>query len=337
MNEAMIRDPFKDLPIERRTTARLALAAAFGAAPISAITPVMGGASGASTFRVEIGERCYLLRMEGTASPLRNPHQYRSMQIAAQARIAPRVHYVDESAGVAIMDFVEEQPLESFPGGSLALAHALGEMVRRVQATPLFPLFIEYPDMVGRLWTWVCQTGLFAPGVLEPCTEHFNRIREDYTWDSVGLVSGHNDPLPRNILFDGARLWMIDWESAYRNDPLVDVAIMLDNFAPAPALENAFLHAWLGHPPDDALYDRLHLVRALTRLYYAGVLLSASAASRRGTPDTNLTAPTRAEFEQAISTGYFKRGAPETKHVLGKMFLRSFLSGAIPPGFSAAV
>nr|WP_298682055.1 phosphotransferase [uncultured Dongia sp.] len=333
----MTRDHFEELPTEHRVTAGLALATAFGATPIEAITPVMGGASGAWTFRVDLSRRHYLLRIEGAASPLRNPHQYRSLQIAAQAGIAPRCHYVDESARIAILDFVEERPLDSFPGGPLALARALGEMVRRVQATPLFPEFIAYPDMVGRLWAWVCQTGLFAPGVLDPCTERFSRIREICTWESTDLVSSHNDPLPRNILFDGTRLWMIDWESAYRNDPLVDVAIMLDNFAPEPALESAFLHAWLGHSTSDGFYEKLNPVRSLTRLYYAGVLLSASAAAGRETTDTNLTAPTRAEFEQAVGAGHLKPGATETKHILGKMFLNSFLSGDMPPGFSAAV
>jgi len=52
------------------------------------MTPVTGGASGALTFRVERGGRRYLLRMEGQASPLRNPHQYLSMHIAAEAGIA---------------------------------------------------------------------------------------------------------------------------------------------------------------------------------------------------------------------------------------------------------
>jgi hypothetical protein len=35
-----------------------------------------GGASGALTFRVAVGDRRYLLRIEGPASPLRNPYQY---------------------------------------------------------------------------------------------------------------------------------------------------------------------------------------------------------------------------------------------------------------------
>jgi hypothetical protein len=163
----MSRDPIDGLSAEQRETAHAALVAAFGVSRIDAIAPVTGGASGASTFRLETGGRRYLLRIEGQPSPLRNPHQYTSMRIAAQAGIAPRLHYVDETTRVAVMDFIEQQPLESYPGGPRALAQALGDMLGRVQATPPFPRFVKYPDIVTRLWTHVCRTGLFAPGVLD--------------------------------------------------------------------------------------------------------------------------------------------------------------------------
>ena len=84
--------------------------------------------------------------------------------------------------------------------------------------------------------------------------------------------SSHNDPVPRNVLFDGERLWLIDWESAYRNDPLVDVAIALDSFTSSADLESVLLKAWLGRASGDGLYTRLAFVRALTRLYYARAL-----------------------------------------------------------------
>ena len=70
------------------------------------------------------------------------------------------------------------------------------------------------------------SSGLFAPGLLDRHQKGFERIREAYPWDAAALVSSHNDPNPANILFDGERLWLIDWETAYRNDPLVDVATL---------------------------------------------------------------------------------------------------------------
>ncbi len=242
----MVGSRFDGFAAAQHETVRSVLNAAFGSAQVSAIIRIEGGASGALPFRVEVGERRYLVRLEGAASPLRNSHQYTSMRIAADAGIAPRIYYVDETARVAVTDFIQEQPPSAFPGGSLALARALGEMLGRVQALPPFPRFAEYPDIVARLLAHVCRTGLFAPGVLDAHTERLARIREFCAGDPATAVSSHNDPVPRNILFDGERLWLIDWESAYLNDPLVDAAIMLDNFAAAPELEDALLQvlAW---------------------------------------------------------------------------------------------
>jgi Ser/Thr protein kinase RdoA (MazF antagonist) len=191
---------------------------------------------------------------------------------------------------------------------------------------------VHYPDIVNRLWKHVCKTGLFVDGLLDDASRRLAQIRETYVPRAEQYVSSHNDVLPRNVLFDGKRLWLIDWESAYRNDPLVDVAIALDNFAPSPELEEVLLLAWLGHEPDDSLRDRLARVRALTRLYYAGVLFSASALAPRARPDSSLSAPTSVEFERAIRAGRLLAGTRETGHVLGKMYLASFLSGSAPPG-----
>jgi hypothetical protein len=167
---------------------------------------------------------------------------------------------------------------------------------------------------------------------LDAASEKLVQIRETYVLQRDQYVSSHNDVTPRNVLFDGVRLWLIDWESGYRNDPLVDLATALDNFAPSPELEEELLLASLGHRPDSLLGERLVQMRALTRLFYTGVLFSASASGLQTKPDCTVAAPTSAEFEQAIRTGELVPETPETSHVLGKMFLASFLSGATPPG-----
>ncbi len=332
----MAFDSLAALPSQQRDAVCSALKAAFGSARADLIVPVKGGMSGALLFRFEIGRRRCLVRVEGPASPLRNPHLYESMRIAADAGIAPRVYHIDTAARVVVTDFVEERPLNTFPGGLPALAGAVGALVADVQATLPFSSFIEYPEMVGRLWRWVCQTGLFAPGVLDPCTEHFDRICTGYVWDTADSVSSHNDPVPGNILFDGSRLWLIDWESAYRNDPLVDVAITLDSFARSPELERVLVRACIRREPDASVLDRLTNVRALTRLYYAGVFLSASAAFSGPLAEPVLSAPDPAAFRRALCDGQVAVGSPEALHALGKIYLACFMTGNVPPGLDVA-
>jgi hypothetical protein len=333
----MSHDCFDTLPAAHRETARSALSAVFCSVPIGAITPISGGATSASVSRVEAGGRRYLLRMEGEPSPLRNPHQYVSMRIATEAGIAPAIRYLDEAARIVVIDFIERQPLKTYPGGPRALAQALGELFSRMQATAVFPYYVNYADIVARLFGHVRRTGLFAAGVLDPHVERLEQIRKAYDAGLTRLVSSHNDPVPGNILFDGERLWLIDWESACRNDPLVDAAIVLDQFGRSRELEDVLLKAWFGRANDEGLRARLAPVRALTHLFYAGVMLSASAASSWVTDDTDLSAPTPQQFRLAINEGRLARDTPEARHIQGKMFLASFLSGVASPELVAPV
>ena len=297
----MSKDPFDAIAAANREAARSALASTLGAASIAALTPVSGGASGASVYRVESGDRRYLMRIEGPEDPLlpRNPHRHACTRLAADAGVAPAVHHLD--GGVMVTDFIEHRPLESFPGGALGLAVAFGELLNRLQALPGFPQLVYYPDLLTRMLGQLSRSGLFAPSLLDRHVERLAGIRAVLDRQPANLVSSHNDPHPGNILFDGARLWLIDWEAAYRNHPLVDVAIALDNLAGSPELEETVIEAWLGRPADDEVRSQLALVRPLPRLYYACFLLNGAAAQ---TPQA----------------------------ALGELYLDGFLTGAaVPP------
>ncbi len=288
---------------------------------VRSVEQVFGGASGALTYRLGSNGSSYLMRMETKRNPMRNPHQYKCMKIAAEAGVAPALRYESDTAGVAIMDFVEKRPLTEYPGGAVGLAEGLGRLRAKLQDTELFPVLGDYRVFIERVMERAKKS--FAPGLLDRHLEGFARIKEAYPWDAGTHVSSHNDPNPQNVLFDGERLWLIDWETAYRNDPLTDVAILAENHAATPELEAALVRAWLGREPDRDLLARLELMRQMTRLYYAGLLLMISGAS--GVSD--LDAPTPDEFRLMVAHGEAKAGDRNTMLVLGKMCLAGFASG----------
>ncbi len=83
------------------------------------------------------------------------------------------------------------------------------------------------------------------------------------------LVFGHNDLLPANILDDGERLWLIDYEYAGWASPLFDLAGAASNAGMDEAERETFLAAYLGHAPD------LDLRRALDAMACASLLREA--------------------------------------------------------------
>jgi len=106
----------ESIPEQLREVARESLTSTFGLTPINSIEALGGGASGALAYRIETGDRFYVLRMETRRSPLRNPNQYVCMRIAADAGVAPPLRYADDDTGVAILDFVHSRPLSEYSG-----------------------------------------------------------------------------------------------------------------------------------------------------------------------------------------------------------------------------
>jgi hypothetical protein len=331
-------DPFDRIPADRRAAARSALTAAFGAAPLAALEPITSGASALSC-RIEVADRPYLLRLESLQrDAVRDPQRsYRCMRTAAAAGIAPTLHHADPTAGVAIMDFVPARSLSDYPGGPEGLARGLGALTARLQTTPVFPPVADYLSVLKALMGRLLGSGLFAPSLLDRHQEGFERIRQAYPWDDGALVSSHNDPHPGNILFDGKRLWLIDWETAYRNDPLVDVAVFTLFLAGSAELEGLLLQSWLGRTPDRALRARLVLMRQLVRLFYGCAASLHAAAMPDMVPETDLTALTPAEFRAAVDEGRLVAGAPETQRIGGKVALATFLAVLGTPAFEEAL
>jgi hypothetical protein len=118
------------VPESRHDAVRAAIRAAFGAAEVSRAKAVTGGASGATTLRLDVDGHASLLRVEGARGPYRNPHQYTCMRIATEAGVAPPLRYFDEPSGIAIMDFIAAKPLAAYPGGPVELTRALARCGR---------------------------------------------------------------------------------------------------------------------------------------------------------------------------------------------------------------
>jgi thiamine kinase-like enzyme len=322
------------IPEARRDAVRAALQATFGASAVRELLPIRGGVSGALIRRFDVHERSYVLRIEPERVALHHRQRgFACMAAAAAAGAAPRVHYCDPETGVAIMDFVSGQPLSEHPGGAMGLARALGALIAKVQATPSFPAFGSYPEVIGYELAGVSKSHFFAAEQLDRHAEGLARISAALSWDASSLVSCHNDPNPRNILFDGERVWLVDWELAFRNDPLVDLAILTTELLEAPELEDVLLEAAFGRLPTGRLRARLSVIRLLTRLYYGCVVLGSLADVLRIPPDIGLAASSPAAFRAAVAEGRLASGSPETAYAFGQMSLAAFIDGLATPGF----
>ena len=60
---------------------------------------------------------------------------------------------------------------------------------------------------------------------------------------------GHNDLLAANLIDDGERLWLVDWEYGGFNSPLFDLGGLASNNELPPELEEWLLEPYFDAPP----------------------------------------------------------------------------------------
>lgn len=80
------------------------------------------------------------------------------------------------------------------------------------------------------------------------------------------IVFGHNDLLPANILDDGSRLWLIDWEYAGFNSPLFDLGGLASNNELSETQERWLLDAYFERDVTDELWRRYQAMKCASLL-----------------------------------------------------------------------
>lgn len=311
------------VPEHHHAEVDVALAAVFGARRPEHAELLHGGVSGALIVRLTLDSSYSVLRLEPTRIALEHRERhFAAMTAAAEAGAAPAVWFADAETGVSVMNFVPARPLGEHPGGPLGLARALGVLLARVRGAAPFADFGPYPALIGGLLASPTVSGRFPDADIERCREGLARISGALTWDQP-QVSTHNDVSPRNLLFDGARLWLVDWELAWRSDPMVDLAIASTELTAGEALERALLSASFGRAPDKALLARLAITRLLTRLAYGAIVFD----SLPPTPDRLADALTPEGFRAAITGGHLAPGSRDIAAAFARMSLAEFLRG----------
>ena len=255
-----------------------ALAAAFGTPSCDDVKVLTGGMRSALACRVVVRGRAYFLRVG--ASTLVDPaYELACTRAAADAGIAPSVCYADPADRVLIADFIERAPRPR------PFAPLLAAAIARVHALPRWSKAIHHLATLDMFISRLREANLRADAA--DVLARYSDVSAVYPRDSE-LVSCHNDLNPRNILFDGQHVWIIDWEAAFVNDRYADLANAASFYVRDAREEADYLAAYFGEPATDYQRARFALARFANHLSYLALLsLMAARAglTSQPTPD----------------------------------------------------
>jgi thiamine kinase-like enzyme len=337
----MKQSPLQSLiPETKLATVEKALHTAFNTTTVESIMPLTGGRSSALVYKIMVRGKLYLLRLVMETDQFRDPiRQHISMNIAAEAGIAPHVYYAEPQDGLSITDFIETIPLSSHFASQDALLFELVKTIKSIHATPLFPKLVDFLDGIDLFIQQFKALKLLPDNATEEHFRYYSQIQQVYPRHGTDLVSSHNDLNPSNILFDGKKIWIVDWESAFQNDRYADLAIVANFFVLNEAQEEVYLKAYFGDSLDEYQKARFFLMRQVCYMFYAMMLLKLAATLR--TPhsilEESMDTPRYREFREQIGSGKISSTSFEGHLLFGKVLLNEALYNMKMPRFAESM
>jgi hypothetical protein len=322
------------IPEEHWPAIEKALKSTFNFASIDNIIPVPGNFIASLVYIIVIGEKHYLLKIIKHINPMNDPaRHFTCMNIAAQAGIAPKVYYSNVEDALSICDFIEKKPLPAKLKSAEGLT-GLVKIIKTIQATPLFPKYLNFLELTDKLIQEFRDSQVLPESFTEEHFSFYSQIRDVYPDGDKDLVSSHNDLNVNNMLFDGKKLWIIDWDGAYQNDRYVDPAIVANNFVNSREMEEVFLREYFADQLNDYNRARFYLMQQICNIYYAMAVMKIAVYSKKEDYSGNLQ-------QRDFFTKTVQGQVPQTPYDWlisnGKFFLQRALLNMKTKRFSAAL
>ena len=221
------------------------------------IAPLQGGITNRNYRVIDSERRSYVVRI-GRDIPEHGVMRFNELAAARAAHaagISPEVVHAGE--GLLVSRYVEGRTLAPEDVRDVATLDRVAAIVRRChQEIPRHlrgPALVFWVFQVVRNYLGFLREHAAVAGdvPLEALAERNARLERAV--GPVDIVFGHNDLLAANLIDDGERLWLIDWDYAGFNSPLFDLANVASNNGLAPGLEERLLRQYYGTTPDAAV------------------------------------------------------------------------------------
>jgi len=321
------------IPDSRLPAVEAALLQTFGSDTIIGIEQLSGGLSGSGVYKLMINHRAYVVKLDAPLVP-RNP----ALALASSAGIAPRLRFQDISAGITISDFIESSPVRT----TFSPEKLVVELAKTIRSIHSLPCNLPGPDLQETIAAMVdgfVQSKILTGSVVQECFAHYAAIAQKYPWHDPQRVLSHNDLNSANLLCDGHKLWVVDWDAAFSNDRYVDLATAANFFIHDEEQESQFLQVYFDGQVDEYKSARFYIMRQISRIIYAILLVQVAARSKPAGDalDQEMEGNTLQAFGEWMAAGKLSMVTHEGQLMYGKAQMNEALRQMRSPRFPAAL
>jgi len=226
--------------------ARLRLTASLSSA--TAVEPLVGGITNRNyRLRRPTGDVVVRLSDPGSAMlAIDRDNEYRNSVAAARSGAAPSVVEYLPGQGVLVVSWVDGRTYTDADVCAGGAAARIAVACRRLHGGPRFANRFDMFDIQADYLAHVDRNGFRLPRGYRDFDVHLDRIRAALAVRPEDLVPCNNDLLAANIIDDGDRLWLIDYEYSGNNEASFELGNIWSEAAAAPDLLDELVEAYWG-------------------------------------------------------------------------------------------
>jgi aminoglycoside phosphotransferase (APT) family kinase protein len=295
------------IPEAKKAAVVRALQEAFGVTEFEHIEMLTAGLSSARVFRIVVQGYPYLLRIITRTDAMSDPtRQFACMKSGAEVGLAPRIWYTSVEDRISITDFVKARCLPT----TEALVR-LPVALRSLHALPAFPKAVNYLEAMDGFIRKFQNAKIVPERETEEVIQSYERVCRVYPRNESDMVSSHNDLKPENVLFDGNRVWLVDWEAAFLNDRYLDLAVLANFVVTNETEEKDYLREYFGEAASEYRLARFYLMRQILHVSYAAVFFLFGSSGKAVEPTAKV--PAFRDFHNRVWAGEVSLAGAEAK------------------------
>jgi thiamine kinase-like enzyme len=186
-----------------------------------------------------------------------------NLRAAATAGVAPRVHWCDLATGTIVTHWIAGRALSAADLNDPEVLRRVASLCRRLHSGVRMTNTVDVFAAQRRYRQQAAAARLAVPAGYDELGPLMGQVAGALGASAEGSAACHNDLVPANIIDDGTRLWLVDFEYAGNNDPCFELGYLWNEAGLRPERLDDLVSAYYGRPrPDRVARARLYALAA---------------------------------------------------------------------------
>lgn len=275
------------------------------------ITMIAGGFSKADLFQVTTPDGKFIVKIMKDSPEEDIVTEAIATNITGETGAGPRFYYSHLKAKTVLRGAVgnegeinrHDAPFHKMVAGEIRKLHG-GKLLNRNQ---LFFDILRQDEK--RLVDLKTVSPLLRPEDAALYAKMSAEVESVFAHFPEDIRAVHHDISPHNILYDGTRSWLIDWETASNDYYPIDLCMFANFHVYDESLLPQFLEAYYGRPATELEWAKFHVIRPFCYAFHGFRL--AFLSNFRTMPDLGKVMEYK-DFQLAIRQGKYALGSSKS-------------------------